>query len=246
MRKLFIVSLFFISIIALSQTKGDVSTKNNTNVKKAVIEENQKESETKKAEAAKKKTIPVNELTEQEFEIKLKDLETDVNILKEKIFRSKARLSTLQETLISGKSIQSAKLIIKHVNKFSHFNVKSIIYYLDGEQLWAFVDIDGNLTKLKEKTLYDKVVVPGIHMLSVVVKLEISELGLFNYAKGYQFQIKANRSFHIQEGTVATISVELKEKGGYFNDITDKPDIVFRAGIAKELTIDNINKNKKK
>ncbi len=244
MKKLFIIGLFFISIIALSQTKEVSNIKDNAKIKEPIAKKNRTKAENKELLPKNKKTV--SELTEQEFEIKLKGLETDVNILKEKIFRSKARLSTLQETLISGKSIQSAKLIIKHVNKFSHFNVKSIMYYLDGEQLWTFVDIDGNLTKLKEKILYDKVVVPGIHMLSVVVKLEISELGLFNYAKGYQFQIKANRSFHIQEGTVATISVELKEKGGYFNNITDKPDIVFKAGIAKELTAGNINKNKKK
>lgn len=244
MKKLFIISLFFISIIALAQAKEGGNGTSNTKIKEPITKKNEVKTEKKKALPKDKQKVP--ELTEQEFEIKLKDLETDVNILKEKIFRSKARLSTLQETLISGKSIQSAKLIIKHINKFSHFNVKSIMYYLDGEQLWTFVDVDGNLTKLKEKTLYDKVVVPGIHMLSVVVKLEISELGLFNYAKGYQFQIKANRSFHIQEGTIATISIELKEKGGYFNDITDKPDIVFKAGIAKELTADNINKNKKK
>jgi len=236
MKNLFIIILFFISIIvvandpAVNNNVDDSSKQKITDTKKELPEDKEK----------------VSELTESEFEIKLKDLETDVNKLKEKIFRSKARLSTLQETLISGKSIQSAKLVIKHKNEFTHFNIKSIMYYLDGEQLWTVVDVDGSLTKIKKKELYNKVVIPGIHMISVVVKLEISELGLFNYAKGYQFQIKANRSFHIQEGTVATVSVELKEKGGYFNKITDKPDIVFKAGIVKELSASNVNESKKK
>jgi hypothetical protein len=236
--------LFFITAMLFAQ--GEME---NIGVEKNKVENKEMttESDTSKVKEVSVKTkVELQELTEEEFELKLKNLETDVNLLKEKIFRSKARLSTLQETLISGKSIQSAKLIINHINKFSHFNVKSIIYHFDGKPLWASVDTDGNLSSLKNKALYDGVVIPGNHMLSVIIKLEISELGLFDYSKGYQFQIKASHSFHIEEGKVTTINIYLNEKGGYFNKLTDKPDVVFKAGITKDLTAGDINKNKKK
>jgi len=239
MRNFIVIILYFVTLIVLSQDNTGAN-KVNENINKPT-----KEVSDNKNSSSKHEDISEN-ITQEEFEIKLKRLETDVNLLKEKIFRSKARLSTLQETLISGKSIQSAKLIIKHINKFEHFKIKSVIYHFDGKPLWAYVDTDGNLSSLKSKVLYDDVIIPGNHMLSVIIKLEIGEMGLFDYSKGYQFQIKASHSFHIEEGKVTTISIKLKEKGGYFNNITDKPDVVFSAEVSKDLTIDNVNKGKKK
>ncbi len=175
-------------------------------------------------------------MSEQEFELELKSLETDVSLLKEKVFRSKARLSTLHETLVSGKSIQGAKLNLFHKNDMSGFIVKSAIYHLDGSSLYAKVDVDGDLGDKKSIELFNKVIIPGYHLVSVVFKLEVKGYGLFSYAKGYQFQIKASHSFYIEEGKITTINVNLYEKGGFFSDLTQKPDVVFKAGITKELT----------
>ena len=239
MNKSIIILFLLISTFIFSQDKlSDV------NIKKEKTEDSASTSSaTNKEELKSKKSEESSSgLTQEEFELKLKNLETDVNLLKEKIFRSKARLATLQETLISGKSIQSAKLVINHVNKFSHFDIKSIIYHFDGKPLYAVVDTDGSISKLKKKTLYDGVIIPGNHMLSIVVKLEISELGLFDYSKGYQFQVKASHSFHIEEGKVTTINIVLKEKGGYFNNLTEKPDVAFEAGVTKDLTASDIKK----
>lgn len=175
-------------------------------------------------------------MSEQEFELELKSLETDVSLLKEKVFRSKARLSTLHETLVSGKSIQGAKLNLFHKNDMTGFIVKSAIYHLDGSSLYAKVDVDGDLGDKKSIELFNKVIIPGYHLVSVVFKLEVKGYGLFSYAKGYQFQIKASHSFYIEEGKITTINVNLYEKGGFFSDLTQKPDVVFKAGITKELT----------
>ena len=238
MKKLIIVLLLLMSFIALSQNKTDEKSKINED--KAVKSEKK---EAKTSPKDKKNEVKKEDFTESDFELNLNKLENEVNILKEKIFRSKARLATLQETLISGKSIESAKMVIKHINKMTHFDLKSIIYYLDGEPLEPMVDIDGSLSNLKSKILFDDIAVPGIHMISIVAKLEISEMGLFDYAKGYRFQLKADRSFQIQEGKTVTISIELTEKGGYFNDITKKPTVIFKADIKDGL---NISKGKKK
>ncbi len=175
---------------------------------------------------------------EQTFELELNDLETDVNLLKEKVFRSKARLSTLHETLVSGKAIQGAKLSLFHKNDLTHFEVKSVIYHLDGASLYAKADIDGDLSKEKSIQLYNKIIIPGYHLISIIVKLEVKGYGVFSYAKGYQFQLKASHSFYIEEGKITTVNVSIYEKGGYFSDLTQKPDILFKAGVSKDLSED--------
>jgi len=227
MKSLTVALLFLFGIIVFSQDKID-------NMPKKKVEEAKKN----KQKASKE------DFTEADFETKLKSLETEVNALKEKIFRSKARLATLQETLVSGKSIETSKMVIKHVNKLEHFQLKSIIYYLDGEPLEPMVDIDGSLSKLKSKVIFDNIAVPGIHMISIVAKLEINEMGFFDYAKGYRFQLKADRSFQIQEGKTVVISIELTEKGGYFNDITKKPTVLFKADIKDGLKLNSKGKKK--
>lgn len=176
------------------------------------------------------------DLTSQEFELQLRGLEHDVNRLKEKVFRSKARLSTLNETLVSGRAVQGAKLILNHLNEFSNFRVKSIIYHLDGTPLFAQADVEGALSKQQKINLYDKIIIPGNHMISALIKIEVKGFGLFSYAKGYRFQIKTSHSFYIEEGKITTINVTLYEKGGFFSDLTKKPDVVFKAGIKKDIS----------
>ncbi|MBN2694129.1 hypothetical protein JXR93_05660 [bacterium] len=175
---------------------------------------------------------------EQTFELELNDLETDVNLLKERVFRSKARLSTLHETLVSGKAIQGAKLSLFHKNDLTHFEIKSVIYHLDGAPLYAKADVDGDLTKEKSIQLYNKIIIPGYHLVSIIVKLEVKGYGVFSYARGYQFQLKASHSFYIEEGKITTVNVSVYEKGGYFSDLTKKPDILFKAGVSKDLSED--------
>ncbi len=174
-------------------------------------------------------------LDQDNFEFEIKKLETDVNLLKEKIFRSKARLSTLHETLISGKAIQGAKLSITHIKNLSHFRIKEVIYHLDGKHLFASVDVNGKLEQ-KEINLYNDTLIPGNHIVSVMVILQVVDYGIFSYAKGYTFKIKSSHSFYIEEGKVTSLNIKIYEKGGYFSDLTQKPNIVFKAGVTRTLS----------
>lgn len=244
MKTLFFYFLsILLSISILSQTddlkKDSETIKTEEKSEKKVTDkiENKAEDKTNiKTENQDLNNFSESNMSEQEFELELKSLETDVSLLKEKVFRSKARLSTLHETLVSGKSIQGAKLNLFHKNDMTGFVVKSAIYHLDGSSLYAKVDVDGDLGGKKSIELFNKVIIPGYHLVSVVFKLEVKGYGLFSYAKGYQFQIKASHSFYIEEGKITTINVNLYEKGGFFSDLTQKPDVVFKAGITKELT----------
>ncbi len=198
-----------------------------------------------KKEKTKKKNKISKKLENEKIQFELKKLEMDASLLKEKIFRSKARLSTLHETLVQGKSIQGSKLIVIHLNNLSNFDIKEVIYHLDGKPLYSSVDANGK----KEIVLYNSSIIPGNHMLSTIVVLKVSGFSFFSYAKGYTFNIKSNYSFYVEEGKVTSVNVDIYEKGGYFNELVDKPAIVFKAGVVKNLSakdIVNIKKTKKK
>ena len=212
-----IISLFLILTVSLLLGEDKVVDKNIAKIEKTTSKVDKKI--TKKLE-------------QDNFEFEIKKLETDVNLLKERIFRSKARLSTLHETLISGKAIQGAKLVITHLNEFSNFKVKEVIYHLDGKSL--FVSADEDTLKKEEILLYNDTLMPGNHIISVMVLLKIDSA--FSYAKGYTFKIKSSHSFYIEEGKVTAVNVKLYEKGGYFSDLTQKPSVLFKAGVTKTLS----------
>ena len=71
------------------------------------------------------------------YTVRLKTLEKNVNELKEQIFRTKARLNLLKETVLGG-VIGAARAYIKHKNEMgSSFRLVTAAYALDGVQIFS-------------------------------------------------------------------------------------------------------------
>ena len=85
---------------------------------------------------------------EEQNDLKVRTLEERVSDLKEKVFRTKARLMNLQELVIGGDITTGAKAVLIHRNEMgSSFYLESVTYALDGAPIFSKVDTDGDLDK---------------------------------------------------------------------------------------------------
>ena len=147
------------------------------------------------------------------YAVRLRDLEQRINELKEQIFRSKARLSLLAETVLQG-VVAGAQAVIVHENRMSSsYRLVKAVYALDGARIFSKADEEGSLGERRDLDIYDGSIVPGEHTLTVNLEYRGHGYGIFSYLKGYRFRVRSNYSFTAPEGKAITIRVVGNEKG---------------------------------
>jgi hypothetical protein len=166
------------------------------------------------------------------YTVRLHDLERRVNELKEQIFRSKARLNLLKETVLHG-VIAGSRATITHRNEMgSMFTPVRYVYALDGQEIYAKVDDSGKLADQKEIEVFNGSITPGNHTLSVQAEYVGNGYGVFSYLKGYHFKTKGSRTFTAAEGKQMNLKVVGFEKGNpVTTDVKDRPAIDFRESL---------------
>jgi hypothetical protein len=179
-------------------------------------------------------TAATGAVTSDDPAVRMRGLEERVNDLKEKIFRSKARLMLLRETVLSG-SIAGAKAVLVHENQMgSNFVLESASYSLDGAPLFNKIDTDGDLSDRERIELFAGSIVPGNHNISVNLVYRGSGFGVFSYLKGYKFKIRSSYAFTAEEGKVTTVNVVAYEKGGITTDLQDRPAVRYDVELKQE------------
>jgi uncharacterized small protein (DUF1192 family) len=164
---------------------------------------------------------------ERAYQMKVTELESRVNALKEKIFRSKTRLAVLKESVLSS-SIAGAEAQILHRNEMgSSFKLEKVSYSLDGTPIRSLVDQDGDLDEKEEIEILSGPIVPGNHTVSVVMTYRGNGYGIFSYLKGYVFNLRSSHTFRAEEGKLVQVKAIGYEKGGVTTDLKDRPDIRF-------------------
>ena len=184
-----------------------------------------------------------NALTADEaFTTRVKTLEEQVVDLKEKIFRTKARLLLLQETVLGGDLSTGARAVIFHRNEMgSQFILESVAYALDGGPIFTKVDANGDLDKREEFEIFNGRIVPGNHQIAVRMVYRGSGYGIFSYLEGYKFKLQSNQTFNAEGAKVTTVKVVGYEKGGITADIKDRPGIRYDITTAKDASLKNKN-----
>lgn len=174
------------------------------------------------------------------YAVRLRDLEQRINELKEQIFRSKARLSLLAETVLQG-VVAGSQAIIIHENKMSaSYQLVKVVYALDGAPIFNRADEEGGLAERDEFQVYNGSIVPGEHTLTVNLEYRGHGYGIFSYLKGYRFKVRSNYSFTAPEGRAITVRVVGYEKGGPTAPLEERPAIRYiervtaRGGAADE------------
>ena len=156
-------------------------------------------------------------------------LEERVTDLKEKIYRTKARLMNLQEMVIGGEVATGAQAVIVHRNEMgSSFHLESVRYSLDGSPV--FTDSGGTLHQLEEVEVFSGRVAPGNHRVAVHLVYRGDGRGVFSYVDGYRFEVESAYSFNVEPGKTSTVQVIGYEKGGFTTAIEERPSV--RYGLA--------------
>lgn len=161
------------------------------------------------------------------YAVRLRDLEQRINELKEQIFRSKARLSLLAETVLQG-VVAGAQAVIVHENRMSSsYRLVKAVYALDGARIFSKADEEGSLGERREVDIYDGSIVPGEHTVTVNLEYRGHGYGIFSYLKGYRFRVRSNYSFTAPEGKAITLRVVGYEKGGPTAPLEERPAIRY-------------------
>ncbi|MFO8073669.1 MAG: hypothetical protein R6V85_17550 [Polyangia bacterium] len=161
------------------------------------------------------------------YTVRLRDLEDRINRLKEQIFRSKARLSLLAETVLDRK-IAGAKAAISFRNEMGgSFRLTKATFLLDGGPIFNKSDEAGSLSDREVIDLFDGPVMPGDHTLSVVLHYRGHGYGIFSYLKGYSFKVRSSRTFTVGEGKAVEVEVVGFEKGGVTTPLEERPAVRY-------------------
>jgi len=181
---------------------------------------------------------PEPQTVDEAFSTRVKTLEEQVVDLKEKIFRTKARLLLLQETVLGGDLSSGARAVIFHRNEMgSQFVLESVAYALDGAPIFTKVDTNGDLDRREEFEIFNGRIVPGNHQIAVRMVYRGHGFGIFSYLEGYKFKLQSNQTFNAEAGKVTTVKVVGFEKGGITADIKDKPAIRYDITTAKDQAL---------
>jgi hypothetical protein len=180
-------------------------------------------------------TPPVTSSGDEQVDLKIKGLEEQVNDLKEKIFRTKSRLLLLQESVLGGDISSSAKAVIYSNNEMgSSFILESATYTLDGAPIFNKIDSGGDLADKPSFEIFNGLIVPGNHQISVRLSYRGHGFGLFTYLEGYKFKVQSSYTFNAEPGRLTVVKVVGFEKGGITTELKDRPAVRYDVEVSKE------------
>jgi len=183
-------------------------------------------------------------------DVRMKALESEVDVLKEKIFKSKARLLLLQETVLHGATAGAiAKVRFKNEMGGS-YRLESMTWVLDGQTIYspstpapeaaaapASTGTASALGELKELALFDGAIVPGSHNLAVTLVYRGSGYQVFSYLEGYKFTVQSSYTFQVEEGKTTDLEVTSYEKDGLTTAYEDRPDVRFTVSTKESVIV---------
>ena len=168
--------------------------------------------------------------SQEVYDLRVKELETRIDDLKDKVFRSKSRIVLLKETLLGNKIAGSKALIVQKNELGRRFKIKRMTYLLDGNVLRNEIDRDGSLSEKEQIELLNGAIGPGTHKL--VVKIEFQgNAAVFGYFEGYDFTLERQCKFPVEEGMATLIDVVAYREGGATKEVEKSPKI--RCDISK-------------
>lgn len=169
--------------------------------------------------------IDSNQRESEIYGARIDGLQGDVNDLKERIFRSKARLSVLKETVLNG-VLAGSRVIIVHRNLMgSQFRLTKLAVILDGAQIYARTDDSGALDQEDEVTVLDGNIVPGPHTITVELTYQGQGFGVFSYLNGYTFQSRSSHNFTAPQNGSLRLMSSGYEKGNLTTEMKDRPSV---------------------
>lgn len=161
------------------------------------------------------------------YVVRLRDLESRVDELKEQIRRSHTRLSLLSESVLSA-GVGGAEAEIVFRNGMSNaFRVVGVLVVLDGAVQYNETGEEAPHRRQKLTPIFKGQIPPGDHTIQIVVKLQGHGYGVFSYMRSYKPTPKATHSFTVRQGQGIRIEIVAWEQGSATTPIDERPSIRF-------------------
>ena len=159
---------------------------------------------------------------------RLDGIEGEVAALKDKIFRSKARLAVLRDTVMSG-VMAGGRVVVAHRNLMSSsFRLVRLAVILDGAQIFARSDDTGALDQADELPVFDGNLPPGPHEMTVELSYQGQGYGAFSYLKGYSFKSASTHSFNVGDSGQFKLVSKGFERGNLTTEMKDRPAVEWQ------------------
>ena len=162
---------------------------------------------------------------QEAYSMRIQELETKIDDLKEKVFQSKTRIVLLRETLLSGNLASARANVIHRTELGAAFNLREAFYSLDGTKIYGQVDRNGSLADKSTFEVYNGSISPGNHTISIGLKYQGSGYAVFSYFDGDDFEIKSSCQFKAEEGKNTQIKVVTFLKGDVTTSVDDRPSV---------------------
>lgn len=185
------------------------------------------------ADAAPADTAPADTaepeiMTDALLDKRLREVSTHVDTLKEDTFTTKSRLLLLREEVLQ-RSVSGARLQIRHKNDMGgQYELVQVYYALDNEPVFSKQDMTGELDDLDDEIIYDRMLAPGQHQLTVLYVYKGKAWGVFQYMKDYTFRVQSGYDFSVDEGKASELIVTADEKEGAFIPYEDRPSVTYQ------------------
>jgi hypothetical protein len=173
------------------------------------------------------------------YNLRIRELETKVDDLKERVFRSKSRIVLLKETVLSGNLAGSRAVIVYETKLGNAYGLRRAVFSLDGNRIFSRLDRDGDLARTRGFEVYSGMVSPGTHNVSVNLTFQGTGYGVFRYAEGYEFNLRSACQFVAEEGKTSIVTITAYEKGNVFTAHEDRPWVGCQVRMV-ELTRDEL------
>jgi hypothetical protein len=165
------------------------------------------------------------------YAVRLRDLEANVDELKDRIRRSHTRLALLSDTIITG-GVGGSRAEISVDNEMSSaFRLVKALVVLDGAVQYNRADESGALADQKSIPVFSGSVPPGDHTLQVVLSFQGNGYGVFSYLRSYHWDLKSSHSFTAVEGKTLTLVATALEKGGVTTPLDQRPAVEWKEKV---------------
>jgi hypothetical protein len=179
------------------------------------------------AQAASAAEPSPEELEAMPDNLRLRRLEQRVQELKERAWRTKARVSMLEEAVL-GAGV-GANATIVHVDKMgSSYELVQLVYNLDGTQIFARKADSGALDEIEDIEVLSGPLSPGSHTVSVLAVYQGRGYGVFKYMNKYKFTVRSSHTFTANEGKATRIEAVAFERGNVTTPLQQRPAIDFK------------------
>lgn len=172
---------------------------------------------------------------------RISQLSAQIDALKEKSFRAKARIAYLQSTVLTA-DLAGAYVRVMHVDDMGpSFKLESVTHTITKMDPWTLDDQSGRLSKEEEIPTIVGHLLPGDYTLSVLLVYRGSGYGVFSYLKNYVFNVVGSYDFRVEDGRNIEIRAVGFDQGGMLTELKDRPRVRFEV---RYLSADSFESSK--